>query len=218
MGGKKRERNYYSDGTSSDSSEDFQMDILDKYRSLVYDAGNTIYFLEEVNVVNIQKFIRLVEHKLKDKDYNEEINLTYIVNSGGGSTFDKLLFVDFIRLTKKKYPNLKFTSVATGAIASAATTMCLIADERLITSNTTSMIHELQAGISRRTITHIKSTKKMFEMLHKDCINIYMEHINKDENGNPKTSREELELLLLKETYYTADEYVKAGFADRVIE
>jgi ATP-dependent protease ClpP protease subunit len=185
----------------------------------VFESGNIIHFIDRVDVNTIQKLINLIDKKISQniKDVTDSYTLTYVVNSGGGCVREVLRFVDYIRMIKNRYPNLKLISVATGIIASAATQMCIIAHERHITKYAKAMIHELSVGYEKRNYTHIVARFKITNMWHNDLVDVYLEHMKKNEKGEPVISREELEKLLLIESWYTAQEYVDAGFSDKVI-
>ena len=189
------------------------------FSELVFISGNTIHFMDSVNIYTIQQFIKFVDEKIREnvKHPDDEFNLTYVVHSGGGSVTDILVFVDFLTMTRKRYHNVKFTSVITGIAASAASIMSIVADNKHITKYAKAMIHELSSGMSRKNYTHIKSDFKLTTMYHDDLCQIYLENIRKDEKGEPVLNKEQLETLLRNETWYSADDYVKAGFADKVV-
>jgi len=188
-------------------------------KSNVYDVGNTIYFVDDVHMLSIQKFIKILDKKILEnvKQLDDNYTLTYVVKSGGGSVPDILHFVDHIRMTKQRYPNVKFVSVATGIVASAASIMCVVADEKNITKYAKSMIHELSSSMPRKNFTRIKSDFKLTNMYHNDLCDIYLANIRKNSDDQSVLSRVELEKLLLDETWYSAEEYVNAGFADKVL-
>jgi len=189
------------------------------FSELVFVSGNTIHFMDSVNIYTIQQFIKFVDKKIRDnvKHPDDEFNLTYVVHSGGGSVTDILVFVDFITMTRKRYPNIKFTSVITGIAASAASIMSIVADNKHITKYAKAMIHELSSGMSRKNYTHIKSDFKLTTMYHEDLCQIYLENIRKNKKGEPVLNKDQLETLLRNETWYSSDEYVNAGFADKVV-
>lgn len=194
--------------------------VLDHHDELVFRSNkknNTINFMDNVNKISIQKFIRYVEKILSDKPSDTDTTITYIVNSPGGSVSSVLLFVDFIKITKEKYPNVKFVSIATGCIASAATIMCIVADTKYITKYAKAMIHELSNGVRNSTFTHISSSVNHSIMSTKKLNNIYLNNIRKNKKGKPMISRRKLDKLLTNETWFDSYDYVKSGFADEVL-
>ena len=139
----------------------------------------------------------------------KELVITYIVDSPGGSVNAVLKFVDFISLVKRKYPKIKFTSIATGLIASAGTIMCAVADKRMATKYSKMMLHELSSG-NNGTYTHLLSYTKHLTNIHDTLLDIYLGHCN------GKKTRAELEIILLNETWYCAEEYLACGFIDEI--
>jgi len=102
---------------------------------LIYTTGNEVHFAyDHVDKLSIELLIkqitRLVEKKYKNKKADDEVTITYVLDTPGGSVHAALKFVDFISLMKEKYPGLIFVSVITGLVASAGTTMAIIADKR----------------------------------------------------------------------------------------
>lgn len=180
---------------------------------MIYSRKNEIHFTDEINKVTIEKMIKTIT-KIITKNYDKYIdtekilNITYIVDSPGGSVTAILKFVDFLSIVKKKYPNVQFTSIATGLVASAGTIMCVVADNRLITKNASAMIHELASGNSGK-YTHFMSYSKFLTELHSKLLNIYLE--------NSEQTKEVLEQLLQEETWYNAENYLKLGFVDEIV-
>lgn len=177
-----------------------------------YTIGKEIHFSMNIDKTSIQTIIRQItklvhEHisKNEDKKEKETLNITYIVDSPGGSVTSILKFVDFINMIKKKYPTISFTSVITGLVASAGTIMAIVADKRLITKNAHAMIHELSSGNSGK-YTELQSHLKFLNNLHEKLVNIYCEKTGK--------TRDAIEFLMRKETWFTAEEYAREGFAE----
>jgi ATP-dependent protease ClpP protease subunit len=181
---------------------------------MIYSIDNEVHFTADINKDTIEKLIRKITKIInnnKDK-YNskskEKLKISYIVDSPGGSVTSVLKFVDFIRLVKKKYPFIEFTSVATGMVASAGTVMCIIADKRLMTQNAFAMIHELSSGNSGK-YSHFMSYANFLSVMHETLTNIYLSKTNK--------TKEELEQLLNAETWFSAKEYMKHGFVEELV-
>ena len=90
--------------------------------------------------------------------------------------------------------------------------MCIVADERKMTRYSYAMIHELSAGLGRTNYTRILTHAECVEKLHNNLIRIYQERRNIDYNDTSKM--EELEKLLIRETWMTAEEYMAYKFVD----
>lgn len=179
---------------------------------LIYSIGNEIHFTDGVNKTTIEKIIKLMteiihNHEKKHKNDNKKLKITYIVDSPGGSVTAVLKFVDFIKLAKKKYPYVEFTSIATGMVASAGTTMCVVADKRLMTKHAYAMIHELSSG-SYGKYTQLMTYSDFLKIMHNTLLDIYM--------AVAKISREEMEVLLSKESWFDAEGYMTLGLVDGI--
>lgn len=178
---------------------------------MIYSCGREIHFTCGIDQFSIELLIREFTKIISDEEdslVNDTVEIKYIVDSPGGCVSSILKFVDYVAMIKKKYPNLTLTSIATGQIASAGTIMCIIADRRLMTRNAMAMIHELSSGRSG-SYSHLQSYSDHLTNLHDALTNIYVER-----SGN---SKKHVEGLLMKETWYTTNEYLNSGFVDEVI-
>jgi len=207
--------------------------VYDGYEKSIFMAGEKeIHFNAHVDgdtITRMKKLVSIVVDENKDKlvPFNEdgtipeerrndpEFNITYIVNSPGGSVHDILDFVDYVNFLRSRFANIKFTSVITGMVASAGTIMCIIADKRQMTRFAFAMIHELSAGIPRTNYTRIVTHSEFIQEIHKALVKIYQESRNIDINNTEETKK--LEDLLLRETWMTADQYKSHGFIDEII-
>lgn len=205
----------------------------DKYDKCIFLAGDReIHFNSHVDgetITRLKKLISIVVDKNKDKlvKFDEDgkiptervkdpnVTITYIVNSPGGSVHDVFDFVDYIGLLRTTFSNLRFTSIITGMVASAGTTMCVIADKRQMTRFSFAMIHELSTGLSRTNYTRIMTHAEFIQDVHKAMITIYQESrgVPWDDVGKTK----ELEELLIKESWMTPEKYKYYGFVDEII-
>lgn len=180
---------------------------------LIYTFDTEIHFTGPIDSNSISKIIKeitkIIHNKKLDKKYNNEkkLEISYVVDSGGGCVNSVLKFVDFIRIVKKKYPNIEFTSIGTGLIASAATIMCAVADKRYMTHNADAMLHELSSG-NYGKFTHLMSYTTYLSKTHDKLVNIYLE--------KSKMNKEEINELLKNETWFTSSEYLKKGLIDEL--
>lgn len=217
-----------------DKNNDVQSSrILDGYEKSIFCTGETeIHFNAHVDLTTITRFkklISIVVDKNKDKlvkyedggkvpsgrASDQHVVITYIVNSPGGDVHACLDFVDYIGVLRSTYCNIRFTSVITGMVASAGTIMCVIADNRQMTRFAFAMIHELSTGLSRTNYTRVVTHAEFIQKLHKVLVDIYQESRMIDSGDKNKLS--ELEDLLLKETWMSAEEYKGHGFVDEII-
>lgn len=204
----------HDDVTSKRIKKNYNSKIHQQYSAkMIYRVGTRIHFTEGINNRTIEMLIRHItkiinENKKKYEDTTDKLKITYIVDSPGGSVSAVLKFVDFIGLVRKKYSYVEFTSIITGTVASAGTTMSCIADKRYMTKSACAMIHELSSGNSGM-FSHLISYSKHLSNLHEILCDIYLERC--------KLSKDELEKLLMSETWFTAKEYLALGFIDEIV-
>ncbi len=202
----------------------------DPYADKIYTAGKReLHFTAHVDddtITRLKKLIAEIVNEDKhllvkfDKDGKPErkendIEITYIVDSPGGSVSSVLNFVDYMNFLRSKYANLKFTSIATGTIASAGTVMCIIADKRKMTCHALAMIHELSSGLGRSSYSKILANADCCKKLHTFLTNIYQESRGIDVKNVAEMQK--LEEMLKNESWMTADEYKLLGFIDDII-
>ena len=216
---KKRQREYADQFDDNIPNKKSIADIssIFKPNEMIYVFDKEIHFTSVINKDSIETMIKKITeinntyceyfNKLP-RIQTKSLEITYIVDSPGGCVTSVLKFVDFIRICKKKYPYIKFTSIATGLIASAGTIMCIVADRRKMTKNAQAMIHELSSGNGGK-YTEIMSYSNYLTHLHNALTQIYLDRSSK--------SKTELEELLKDETWFTAKEYLKHGFVDEII-
>ena len=179
----------------------------------IYTFGNEIHYTGSINNDNIEEVIKQTtkiinkNHK-KYEDTDDKLELVYIVDSLGGQVSSILKLVDFMGLVKQKYPYVTFTSILTGQCASAGTVFCIACDKRLMTKNAKSMVHQLSSGNSGK-YTQLKSYTDHLTDLHNTLVNIYVEKCGK--------TKEEIEAILDRETWYNAEQYLAEGFIDAIV-
>ena len=183
------------------------------YDPLIYTFGKEVHFsagIDKLTIEIIIKHISAIIHAFA-KDYesrDEELEITLVLDSPGGSVLSVLKYVDFIRLTKIKHPTIKFKSVISGIAASACTIMACVADTRLMTTNATAMIHDLSGG-NNGTYTQMMSQVEFIKHLNDSLVNIYVK--------NCKKTKEELVELLKTNKWFNANQYLEYGFIDAIV-
>lgn len=185
---------------------------LEMANNAIYNVGTDIHFTTDINAASIQTIIRIItdiieEKKSQYENSNDKLQIVYIVDSPGGSVSSVLKFVDFLDLTKKKYPFVEFISIISGSAASAGTIMAIVADKRYMTQHAVAMIHELSSR-TEGTYTHLNSRSKHYTTLHDIIVNIYVSKTGLDRNY--------VNELLNKETWFNAQDYLTAKFIDGI--
>ncbi|MET1177559.1 head maturation protease, ClpP-related [Peribacillus simplex] len=124
------------------------------------------------------------------------------LNSGGGDADQGVEIYNYLK-DLDKHIVVEVTSLA----ASAASIIAMGADEVIMRTGSRMMIHEA-ATFAYGTKQDIKKTLNALETYDESIISIYQQ-----KTGN---SREEIAKLIEAETWMTAEQAVKDGFADKV--
>lgn len=198
---------------SYDEPSDKKKKLFEFEDELIYSVGTQVHFTAEINQDTIETLIKEITKVVNDNlpkfgtKKEEKVTIQYIVDSPGGSVTSVLKFVDFIRLVKERHPHIEFHSIITGMAASAGTIMCIIADKRFITKHAFAMIHELSSG-NMGSYTKLMSYTDFLNKMHNALLDIYL--------GKCSQDKESLEALLLKESWFTAEQYMELGFVDEI--
>lgn len=129
-------------------------------------------------------------------------NFELHINSGGGSVFEGIAIYNFLKTRN-------VTVYVDGLAASIASVIAMAGKKIYMYKSTMMMIHNpviLTAGDSEE----IKKTAGTLDQVKKAIVEAYAE-----KSGNKKT---DIEALMDDETWMTADEAVKKGFADEVVK
>lgn len=124
------------------------------------------------------------------------------LNSPGGDAFDGIAIYNQL-----KNHSAKVTIHVDGLAASAASVIAMAADELIMNTGSMLMIHEAST-FAWGTKADIKKTLNALEGIDKSIADIYMTRF--------KGERSEIETLIENETWFTSDEAVDLGFADKV--
>jgi ATP-dependent Clp protease protease subunit len=135
--------------------------------------------------------------------------ITLFISSYGGNLDATYRWVDYVNLLKKSGKIQALVTVLTGFSASAGTIMAQQGDVRLMTSNAYAMIHELSSGYSG-PFSKLKSETKFCEQLEKQIVKLFVEKTG--------LSEKEIEDFLLRDTWFSAEEYLENGFIDDIFE
>lgn len=199
----------YEDSIRNDEERKYEV-----YDPLIYTLGKTVYFSSEIKKITIEILIKHIgviieEFHEEYKAKGEELLITYIVDSPGGSVTSVLKFVDYISMAKKNYQMVKFKSVISGLAASAGTIMACVADKREITKYAKAMIHDLSTQ-NGGSYTQLMAHSEFLKDLNDTLIDIYHLHCNR--------SKEELAELLKSNKWFNSKQYLEFGFVDSILE
>lgn len=124
------------------------------------------------------------------------------INSPGGSAFDGIEIRNYLK-DLKAHVIVEITALA----ASAASIIAMGADEIVMRTGSTLMIHEAST-IAYGTKTDIQKTMNALEAIDESLVDIYVEKTG--------LSRDEIRDMIVAETWFTAEQALEKGFVDRI--
>lgn len=165
---------------------------------------NHIHFLYgDIDEENIMDAIYWITYEnLQSGDYH----LTLYINSDGGSLQDAFALIDVMRKSNKPIHTVGLGSVCSSAF------MIFAAGEkgnRIISPTTTAMCHQYTDGLSGK-YHDIKATAKEHELINKRMIDLLKEFTGLETTVIKK------KLLPPSDVYFTAEELIELGVADRI--
>jgi ATP-dependent Clp protease protease subunit len=172
----------------------------DKYHNIYYKGDIELY-----NIMNLTRTIQEQNNKYKNLSKNtfakNPINLH--ITSYGGDCEAGLLAYDIIK--QSKFPIYTFCE---GYVCSSATFLFLAGKKRFIYPHSKILIHQLSSSCHG---THNNMSDQIYNnnLLMNDMKNLYLEET--------KIDKKKLEDLLRKDIYLTAEESLKYGFVDKVL-
>ena len=107
--------------------------LINNQQKTLEDRGIFI-FQKEVNSVSVEKIMRKMLELHFDENFADPIQI--MLNSPGGLVSSGFALIDLMRFIKNPV-----RTIAMGEIASMGTMIFIAGDERIITSNTSVMIH-----------------------------------------------------------------------------
>lgn len=124
------------------------------------------------------------------------------INSPGGEVFEAIAIINALRRF-----DARVVAIVDGVAASAASVIAVAASELVMAPNSTLMIHDAW-GVCVGPATDMRSMADLLDKLSDNIADVYAAKAG----GSVGDWRD----LMLAETWYTADEAVAAGLADRV--
>lgn len=159
-----------------------------------------IELIGEVNDTSVNNIISQMLHL--NEESNEEIVL--YINSGGGSVNSGLALYDVMQAIKSP-----IKTVCIGMAASMAALLFIAGDKREILKHSEVMIHDpLISQISGSALS-VKARSDRLMQIRDITAEIIAKHSNK--------SLDEIYKYTASDTYFTAEEAIKAGFADDIL-
>jgi ATP-dependent Clp endopeptidase proteolytic subunit ClpP len=177
--------------------------------SSVETSGSRIFFYSDVSkesILSLNRQLRDLSVKLADVGQQYEIPAPPIklhINSPGGSLFDCLAAVDYIKNSK-----VQVHSVIEGSAASAATIISVVAHKRYMYRNSYMLIHQLSTGMWGK-----------YEEMVDDFQNAtaLMSRINEIYKAHTKIPANVLKEILKRDIWFDSKTCLKYGLVDQII-
>jgi ATP-dependent Clp protease protease subunit len=134
---------------------------------------------------------------------NHDDPITVHINSPGGSVLAGLAIYDVMRSIKPK-----IITIGYGMQASMGSILLAAGDERMMTRNSSLMIHQISGGNEGKA-SAMEINMAFSEQLHEKLKNIYVRHVG--------LTHEFWDLALEHDTWLTADQAKKMGFIHKII-
>jgi len=182
----------------------------DKPKHITTINSNEIYFYTNVDnesSVLLNKSITDLGKQLQIAKITfgleETPHIKLYINSDGGEVFGALSTVD--RISKSEVP---IHSYVEGLVASAATLISVSCQKRYIRKNSIILIHQIRSWFGG-THENIKDEVHNLDVLSNIIKQIYLK--------NTKLNEQELNKLLKRDIYLSAEEAVRYGLADKIV-
>lgn len=154
---------------------------------------------------SVERVVRAI-HLMESKSKNLPIELH--MDSGGGSPFAMLRLIDTILASP-----CQFKFIGGGLIASAATWVMVVCDERYLHANTYVIIHDSAAGTAEEV------PSKLSDMyIAVDHEKELQTRLNKMFAANSRMPESFWADIIKRDVYLTADEAITLGIADKIID
>lgn len=171
-----------------------------------HDKENKVTEITIYGVIGNSMWSKSVSAKQVVDALNEagDNDIVIRLNSPGGDAFEGITISNRLREHKGKV-----TTHVDGYACSAASLIPPASDETVMGLGAMLMIHQAST-IVWGTKNDMKNQAEVLEKLEKGIVDIYM--------TVAKAEREEIETMVNNETWFTADESVAIGFANKVTE
>lgn len=176
----------------------------------VKSVNNRVYYytgVSHASILDLTEQVQTVTKKMRVIGVENEVDpppVTLHIGSYGGSVFAGFAGADMI----KSNP-LPVCTVVDGAAASAATMLSVVGQRRLIRKNAYMLIHQL-SSVMYGKFEELKDEMMNLEKLMQTIKQIYIDHA--------RIPRDKLDEMLKHDWWLTAEECLKYGLADEIIE
>lgn len=181
---------------------------MEKIISMYKEKGRAIILIygvigSDTDETDIDTTERKIATQLQEMGDISEIEIR--INSPGGIVYDGIAIYNIL-----KNHNAKKTVYIDGLAASIATVIAMVGDEIIMGKGTTFMIHN-PSTITGGESKDFKKAANTLEKHEENMLDIYS-------GKNKKITREQIRTLMQEETFMTAEEAVKLGFATSIVD
>ena len=176
-----------------------------------YTIDNNIYFNDDITmdtITSLNKEIRHLQNKLQTVAIKMGIEPPPIklhLTTYGGEIHAAFSAIACIKSCK-----IPVHTYIDGYVASAGTLISICGNKRFIHKHSSMLIHELRSGISWGKMSNLEEEFENLKKMMSKIKDLYVEHT--------KLKKKDLDSLLKKDTDWHANECLKNGLVDEIIE
>lgn len=186
-------------------------EVLPAYSSRTgnFFYGNYLFLLDELT--DEKTFYAIADlTKYVNEEVTPDKSLNIFINSSGGSVMLMNTIIGLISMAKLR--GIKVNTYVFGIAASAASVIGVLGDHRVMSINAMHFVHFGTIPQYLTKITEIEKSSKFVTKLQQQAEDIYLSCCNH------LTHKKYLELIEDEMGYITADECLKLGFCDEIVE
>ncbi len=189
------------DDTDSSSDKPKQITTINSNEIYFYtDVSNESCVLLNKSITDLGKQLQIAKITF---GLEENPHIKLYINSDGGEVFGALSTVDRIKASPTPVH-----SYVEGLVASAATLISVSCHKRYIRKNSIILIHQIRSWFSG-THENFKDESYNLDVLSNIVKQIYLK--------NTKFTEQELNKMLKRDIYLSAEDAIKYGLADKII-
>ena len=198
----------------NDDEEGFDISKLFKHQDedSCYTVDNNIYFNDDITMETMNKLtkeIRSLDNKLAimqiKMGLDETLPIKLHITSYGGSIHAAYKCINAIKGTKTEVH-----TIVDGFAASAGTLISVVGDKRYINRCSMMLIHELRSTTTWNKMSELEGEIENLKKTMEQIKDIYAENTN--------MTRSELSKILKKDVDWDAEECLRRGLVDEIID
>lgn len=172
----------------------------------IYVPGRLIYLSGEIDEDRVNEFIK----NIRLLDFVSDEDITVLINSEGGSVHQGMAAHDAV-----KECNSKVIAHVVGVAYSMSSIIFQAADERIMSPNSTLMIHIGQEGYEEDHPSNLDRWLKENRRIGGIADDILYERIKEKK---PRFTKKQLQKIIEYDTIYTSKQAMEMGLVDEIAE